>query len=57
VIELGEYLTQRDSIAVKPSEMIEFSQGVSDLRSSTERLSAKIALLEQAKKVDTGLNN
>jgi ubiquinone biosynthesis protein UbiJ len=57
VIELGEYLTQSDSIAVKPSEMIEFSRGVSDLRSSTERLSAKIALLEQAKKVDTGLNN
>ncbi|PKG98042.1 SCP2 domain-containing protein [Paraglaciecola sp. MB-3u-78] len=56
-IELGEYLTQSDSIAVKPSEMIEFSRGVSDLRSSTERLSAKIALLEQAKKVDTGLNN
>jgi ubiquinone biosynthesis protein UbiJ len=57
VIELGEYLTQSDSIAVKPSEMIEFSRGVSDLRSSTERLSAKIALLEQTKKVDTGLNN
>jgi ubiquinone biosynthesis protein UbiJ len=57
VIELGEHLTQSDSIAVKPSEMIEFSRGVSDLRSSTERLSAKIALLEQAKKVDTGLNN
>jgi ubiquinone biosynthesis protein UbiJ len=57
VIELGEHLTQSDSIAVKPSEMIEFSRGVSDLRSSTERLSAKIASLEQAKKVDTGLNN
>jgi ubiquinone biosynthesis protein UbiJ len=57
VIELGEYLTQSDSIAVKPSEMIEFSRDVSDLRSSTERLSAKIALLEQAKKDDTGLNN
>jgi ubiquinone biosynthesis protein UbiJ len=57
VIGLGEYLTKSDSIAVKPSEMIEFSRGVSDLRSSTERLSAKIALLEQAKKVDTGLNN
>lgn len=57
VIELGEHLTQSDSITVKPSEMIEFSRGVSDLRSSTERLSAKIALLEQTKKVDTGLNN
>jgi ubiquinone biosynthesis protein UbiJ len=56
-IELGEHLTQSDSIAVKPSEMIEFSRSVSDLRSTTERLSARIALLEQAKKVDTGLNN
>lgn len=56
-VELGEHLTQSDSIAVKPSEMIEFSRGVSDLRSTTERLSARIALLEQAKEVDTGLNN
>jgi ubiquinone biosynthesis protein UbiJ len=56
-IELGEYLTQSDSIAVKPSEMVEFSRGVSDLRSASERLSARIALLEQAKEVDTGLNN
>ena len=55
-IELGEHLTQSDSIAVKPSEMLEFSQNVSDLRSATERLSARVALLEQAKKVDTGSN-
>jgi ubiquinone biosynthesis protein UbiJ len=55
-IELGEHLTQSNSIAVKPSEMMGFSRGVTRLRSSTERLSARIALLEQAKKVDTGLN-
>jgi ubiquinone biosynthesis protein UbiJ len=53
-IELGEHLTQSNSIAVKPSEVIEFSKGVTRLRSATERLSAKIALLEQAKKTDTG---
>jgi ubiquinone biosynthesis protein UbiJ len=56
-IELGERLTQSDSIAVKPSEMYEFSKGVSDLRSAAERLSARVALLEQGKKVDTGSNN
>jgi ubiquinone biosynthesis protein UbiJ len=56
-MELGERLTQSDSIAVKPSEMFEFSKNVNDLRSHTERLSARLALLEQAKKVDTGLNN
>ncbi|MFQ3190200.1 MAG: ubiquinone biosynthesis protein UbiJ [Paraglaciecola sp.] len=56
-VELGEHLTQSDSIAVKPIEIIEFSRGVSDLRSTTERLSARIALLEQAKEIDTGLNN
>ncbi len=56
-IELGERLTQSDSIAVKPSEMMEFSQGVSDLRSATERLFARVALLEQAKKTDTGANS
>lgn len=56
-IELGERLTQSDSIAVKPSEVIEFSRDVSVLRSATERLSARIALLEQAKKIDTGSNN
>jgi ubiquinone biosynthesis protein UbiJ len=55
-IELGEHLTQSDSIAIKPSEMSEFSRGVTHLRSATERLSARIALLEQAKKVDTGSN-
>jgi ubiquinone biosynthesis protein UbiJ len=53
-IELGEHLTQSNSIAVKPSEVIEFSKGVTRLRSATERLSARIALLEQAKKTDTG---
>jgi ubiquinone biosynthesis protein UbiJ len=56
-IELGERLTQSDSIAVKPSEMFEFSKGVSELRGAAERLSARVALLEQAKKVDTGSNN
>ena len=56
-IVLGEHLTQNDAIAVKPSEMMEFSRGVVRLRSATERLSARIALLEQAKKVDTGPNN
>lgn len=56
-IELGERLTQSDSIAVKPSEMYEFSKGVSDLRSAAERLSARVTLLEQGKKVDTGSNN
>jgi ubiquinone biosynthesis protein UbiJ len=55
-IELGEHLTQSNSIAVKPSEMMGFSRGVTRLRSATERLSARIALLEQAKKVDTGSN-
>jgi ubiquinone biosynthesis protein UbiJ len=56
-IELGERLTQSDSIAVKPSEVIEFSRDVSVLRSATERLSARVALLEQAEKIDTGSNN
>jgi ubiquinone biosynthesis protein UbiJ len=53
-IELGEHLTQSDSIAVKPSEMMEFSQSVGELRSTTERLAARIALLEQMKEIDTG---
>tara|TARA_R110002153_G_scaffold32537_2_gene98433 strand:+ start:26496 stop:27152 length:657 start_codon:yes stop_codon:yes gene_type:complete len=56
-IELGERLTQSDSIAVKPSEMFEFSRGVSELRGATERLSARVALIEHGKKVDTGSNN
>lgn len=55
--ELGERLTQSDSIAVKPREMLEFSQGVSDVRGATERLFARVALLEQSNKVDTGSNN
>jgi len=55
--ELGERLTQSDSIAVKPREMLEFSQGVSDVRGATERLTARVALLEQSNKVDTGSNN
>ena len=54
-IELGEHLTQSDSIAVKPSEMMGFSRSVNDLRSATERLSARITLLEQINRVDTGL--
>ncbi len=56
-VELGEHLTQSDSIAVKPSEMVEFSRGVNELRSVTERLAAKINLLEQAKAVNTGTKN
>ena len=56
-IELGDRLTQSDSVAVKPSEMFEFSKNVSELRSDAERLSARLALLEQAKKVNSGLNN
>lgn len=56
-IELSERLTQSDSIAVKPSEMNEFSKGVNDLRSAAERLSARIALLELANEVETGSNN
>lgn len=56
-IELGERLTQSDSIAVKPEELFEFSKGVSELRSATERLSARIALLEQGQNLDTGSNN
>ncbi|WP_299075021.1 SCP2 sterol-binding domain-containing protein [uncultured Paraglaciecola sp.] len=54
---LSEHLTQSDSIAVKPSEMLSFSQSVSELRSDTERLSARIGLLEQAHKVNTGSQN
>jgi ubiquinone biosynthesis protein UbiJ len=56
-IELGEHLTSSDSIAVKPSEMFEFSKNVNALRSDAERLSARLALLEQTKKPDTGSNN
>ena len=56
-IELGEYLTQSDSIAVKPSEMMGFSRGVSELRSATERLSARMTLLEKAKEIEIGSNN
>jgi ubiquinone biosynthesis protein UbiJ len=55
-IELGEHLTQSNSIAVKPSEMLEFSRSVNDLRSASERLSARVFLLEKMKKDDTGLN-
>lgn len=55
-LELGERLTQSDSIALNPSEMMTFSRGVNELRSATERLSAKVAILEQAKKDDTGSN-
>ncbi len=41
-------LTKDDSIAVSQNEVILFSDEVSELRSSTERLAAKIALLERA---------
>ncbi|WP_339725344.1 SCP2 sterol-binding domain-containing protein [uncultured Paraglaciecola sp.] len=56
-IELSERLTQSDSIAVKPKEVYEFSLGVNEVRSAAERLSARIALLEQGKKVETGTDS
>jgi ubiquinone biosynthesis protein UbiJ len=56
-MELGERLTQSDSFAVKPSEMFKFSKNVSELRSDAERLSVRLALLEQANKVETGSNS
>lgn len=55
--ELGQRLTQSDSIAVKPSEIQDFGADVSDLRSDTERLSARVARLEHATKADTGPKN
>lgn len=55
-IELGDFLTQGDAVAVKPSEMKAFSEDVTQLRSATERLSAKLDLLEQANNVATGSN-
>ncbi len=44
---LAKKLTQADSIAVTADEMRSFSQGVSHLRSATERLAARLALLEK----------
>jgi ubiquinone biosynthesis protein UbiJ len=44
--ELGARLTQPDGIAVTDVEVAKFSQDVSDLRSTTERLTARLALLE-----------
>lgn len=55
--ELGKRLTQSDSVAVTAKEITQFSLDVNNTRSATERLSARIALLEQAKKTDTGSNN
>ena len=44
--ELGARLTQPDAIAVAAVEVEQFSQDVSDLRGATERLTARLALLE-----------
>lgn len=44
--ELGARLTQPDAIAVAAVEVTQFSQHVSDLRGATERLAARLALLE-----------
>lgn len=41
-------LRQTNSIAVSQNEVILFCEDISDLRSSTERLTARIALLEKA---------
>lgn len=56
-IDLSERLTQSDSIAVKPIEVHEFSKGVNEIRSATERLFARVAQLEQRQKTATGSDN
>ncbi|MGS2719455.1 ubiquinone biosynthesis accessory factor UbiJ [Paraglaciecola aestuariivivens] len=45
---LGQRLTQSDSLAVSQQEVADFSQQVNTLRSATERLEARLALLERA---------
>jgi ubiquinone biosynthesis protein UbiJ len=51
--ELGARLTQPDGIAVTDVEVAKFSQDVSDLRSTTERLTARLALLENKAQPNT----
>lgn len=51
---IGSRMTQADAVAVKPIEMTLFSDQVSDLRSDTERLSAKVQRLEQTLKAPKG---
>ena len=44
---LMQRLTQQDALGVKPQEMVVFSEQVNNLRSATERLSARLAILEK----------
>ncbi|MDU0352960.1 SCP2 sterol-binding domain-containing protein [Paraglaciecola aquimarina] len=46
--KLSNNLTQTDSIAVSQNEVILFSEHVSELRGNSERLAARVALLERA---------
>lgn len=46
--EISRNLRQTNSIAVTQNEVILYCEDVSELRSSTERLAARIALLEKA---------
>ncbi|MEP1553223.1 MAG: SCP2 sterol-binding domain-containing protein [Paraglaciecola sp.] len=45
---IGNRMTQADAVAVKPIEMALFSDQVSDLRSDTERLQARLQRLEKS---------
>jgi ubiquinone biosynthesis protein UbiJ len=47
--KIGANLRQVDSISVTQNEVILFSDDVSELRSHTERLAARVAILERAK--------
>lgn len=44
---LAQRLTQQDALGVKPQDMATFSDDVNNLRSATERLSARLAILEK----------
>jgi ubiquinone biosynthesis protein UbiJ len=55
--DLGVMLTQPNSVAVTTSDINQFSENVSELRSAAERLSARLLLLEQNKTTDTGSDN
>lgn len=44
---LAQRLTEQDALGVKPLEMSIFSEDVNNLRSATERLSARLAILEK----------
>ena len=44
---LMQRLTQQNALGVKPQEMVVFSEQVNNLRSATERLSARLAILEK----------